>query len=122
MDEQGKLAPMKHRDEEDYRDVPLPSYVTDAIPEDFEGFPALQRRRYGEWFTKAAHNAGVAELTPHGLRHIFASVALAAGIPITDVSRWLGHKNIQVTFGIYGHLVPESDDRARFALDDEWAR
>jgi integrase len=54
------------------------------------------------------------------LRHIFASVALSGGVPITDVSKWLGHKDINVTFGIYGHLVPASWERARGVLDDEW--
>ena len=43
--------------------------------------------------------------------------SLAEGIPITEVSRWLGHKSIEVTHQIYGHLVPNSFDRARTALD-----
>ena len=38
------------------------------------------------------------------------------------MSKWLGHNNIQVTYGIYGHLVPESFERAREVLDDEWRR
>jgi len=37
---------------------------------------------------------------------------LANGIPITEVSRWLGHKSIEVTHQIYGHLVPASMDPA----------
>ena len=44
--------------------------------------------------------------------------SLAKGIPITEVSRWLGHKSIEVTRQIYGHLVPASWDRARTILDD----
>ncbi len=31
--------------------------------------------------------------------------------------RWLGHKSIEVTHQIYGHLVPSFFDRARTALD-----
>jgi len=54
------------------------------------------------------------------LRHYFASAALAKGIPITEVSRWLGHNSIEVTHQIYGHLVPTSRDRARTALDDAY--
>ena len=46
-----------------------------------------------------------------------ASTALAEGIPITDVSRWLGHKSIEVTHQIYGHLVPANFNRARATLD-----
>ncbi|MFB9892083.1 tyrosine-type recombinase/integrase [Planobispora takensis] len=36
--------------------------------------------------------AGVpADMTFHDLRHTFASTALAEGVPISEVSRWLGH-------------------------------
>ena len=48
------------------------------------------------------------------------STSLARGIPITEVSRWLGHKNIELTHKIYGHLVPGSWDRASSALDDAY--
>jgi integrase len=37
--------------------------------------------------------------------HIIPTV-LAESIPITDVSRWLGHKSIEVIQQIYGHLIP----------------
>lgn len=50
---------------------------------------------------------------PHSLRHFFASTALAAGIPIHEVSRWLGHRSVKTTVDIYGHLVPESWGRCR---------
>lgn len=67
----------------------------------------------------AAGKAGLpSEFIPQSLRHFYASTALAHGIPITEVSRWLGHKSIQVTHRIYGHLVPTSWDRTRTVLDD----
>jgi integrase len=46
--------------------------------------------------------------------------SLTEGIPITEVSRWLGHKSIEVTHQIYGHLVPASLDRARTTLDNAY--
>jgi integrase len=46
-----------------------------------------------------------------------ASTALAEGVPISEVSRWLGHKSITTTVDLYGHLVPEASGRARDALD-----
>ena len=55
--------------------------------------------------------------SPSRLRHLYASTALAGGIPITEVSRWLGHNSIEVTHQTYGHLIPSSFDRARTALD-----
>ena len=38
--------------------------------------------------------------------------ALAEGVPISEVSRWLGHKSITTTVDLYGHLVPEASGRA----------
>jgi integrase len=40
-----------------------------------------------------------------------ASTALAEGIPISEVSRWLGHESITTTVDLYGHLVPEASGR-----------
>jgi len=57
------------------------------------------------------------EFSPHDLRHVFASVALARGIPITDVSRWLGHRSVDMTFRIYSHFVPDAFERGRDVLD-----
>jgi len=66
--------------------------------------------------------AGLAEDTTfHDLRHTFASTALAGGVPISEVSRWLGHKSITTTVDLYGHLVPEASGRARDALDKAFA-
>ena len=58
------------------------------------------------------------DTTFHDLRHTFASTALAEGVPISEVSRWLGHKSITTTVDLYGHLVPEASGRARDALDN----
>jgi integrase len=61
------------------------------------------------------------DTTFHDLRHTFASTALAEGVPISEVSRWLGHKSITTTVDLYGHLVPEASGRARNALDRAFA-
>lgn len=67
-------------------------------------------RLYGsvyDRFMNAARAAGIpAGFTPHSLRHAFASAMLGKGVPITDVAHWLGHRDVRVTFRIYGHLVP----------------
>ncbi|MEV4106398.1 tyrosine-type recombinase/integrase [Nonomuraea sp. NPDC049695] len=57
------------------------------------------------------------DTTYHDLRHTFASTALASGVPISEVSKWLGHESITTTVDLYGHLVPEASARAREALD-----
>lgn len=42
--------------------------------------------------------------TPHDLRHTCASWMLTGGVPMTVVSRHLGHENIAVTVDIYGDV------------------
>ena len=128
-----QLRPLKFRVQGQFRDIPLPRYVTEAMDKHiashgttpdgylFQGrrHKHVTRRTYQEDFARAAAEAGLPqEFIPHALRHCYASVALAHGIPITEVSRWLGHKSIEVTHQTYGHLVPASWDRARTALDE----
>jgi integrase len=45
----------------------------------------------------------------HDLRHTHASILLAAGTPLFQVSKRLGHKDIQTTSNIYGHLDKSAD-------------
>lgn len=116
-------TPLKHRNPGDVRTVPVPGFVWKRVRDLPEGpvCPPVRRRNYMDWFYRSRDAAGLPKsFTPHSLRHAFASVALAQGVPITDVSHWLGHRSIQTTFSIYGHLVPDSMDRGRKALDEEW--
>ena len=67
--------------------------------------------------------AGIQDgFTPHSLRHAFVSALLSHGVPITDVAAWLGHRNINVTYATYGHLVPSSLGRAQEVLNAEYAQ
>ncbi|HZF87621.1 hypothetical protein [Streptomyces sp.] len=47
------------------------------------------------------------------MRHFFASTALANGVPIHEVSRWLGHRSVKTTVDIYRHLLPGAWERCR---------
>ena len=44
-------------------------------------------------------------LTPHGLRHTFASLLLTDGRDIAEVARLMGHKKPATTLHIYTHFV-----------------
>jgi integrase-like protein len=55
---------------------------------------------------------------PHQMRHTFASLMLAAGAPITYVSRQLGHKDASITLRVYAHWLPsESGNKLVDLLD-----
>ena len=46
---------------------------------------------------------------------------LSRGVPITDVARWMGHKDIRETYMTYSHFMPEAEDRGVVVLDAEYA-
>jgi integrase len=53
----------------------------------------------------------------HSLRHTHGSHLLAAGVPLTDVSKRLGHVNPHVTATVYAHALPGRDDLAADAWE-----
>jgi len=48
----------------------------------------------------------------HDLRHTHASLMLAGGMNIYELSRRLGHESIQTTIDRYSHLIPDAHFRA----------
>lgn len=61
--------------------------------------------------------AGLAATKFHNLRHTAATLLLADGTPLFDVSRILGHAQISTTSDIYGHLVPDMTASAATRMD-----
>ncbi|TPQ16153.1 hypothetical protein FGD71_043410 [Streptomyces sporangiiformans] len=55
--------------------------------------------------------------TAHTLCHFFASSAIAGGVSLLEVSRWLGHATIQITADIHGRLTPDAGGRLRSVMD-----
>lgn len=53
----------------------------------------------------------------HDLRHYATSALIAGGASGKQVSVVLGHATAAVTLGVYAHLWPGDDDRARTILD-----
>ena len=50
----------------------------------------------------AKRNAGITrKITPHWLRHFFASVGLSTGVPVSDMAEWLGHRDPRITLETY---------------------
>jgi integrase len=58
----------------------------------------------------------------HLLRHYYAATQLAGGTNIRELADYLGHHDPAFTLRIYGHLVADSHDRARRAIDDRFFR
>jgi integrase len=58
----------------------------------------------------AITKAEIKRLTPHGLRHTFASLLLADGVAVPEVSALLGHKDSYVTWKVYAHFVKKESN------------
>lgn len=53
----------------------------------------------------ACKKLGIARITHHDLRHLFATRCIESGVDIPTVSRWLGHKDGgALAMKVYGHL------------------
>lgn len=68
-------------------------------------------------FATAATKAGLRGVTPHILRHTAASWMAMGGVPMFDISRYLGHSDTRVTERRYAKLSPEYLRKAAKALD-----
>jgi integrase len=67
-------------------------------------------------WTPALKSAGVPHRGPYALRHTYASFAIAAGVSLFELARFMGTSVEQID-RTYGHLLPDSIDRTRSALD-----
>jgi len=66
---------------------------------------------------KAVRQAGIVKhVTPHTLRHTFATHLLIKGVNIRQVQQYLGHKRLETTM-IYTHVLPELIGDAESPLD-----
>jgi integrase len=77
---------------------------------------------YGhQLFRRAVAAAALPEgTTSHDLRHHFTSLLLAAGESVVAVAERLGHEDASLVLSTYGHLMPDSEDRTRRAVDAAW--
>jgi integrase len=56
-------------------------------------------------------------LTFHALRHTYASLCVAAGIPPLQLSRFMGHAKVTTTLAIYTHLFADDHTETMAALE-----
>jgi len=74
------------------------------------GNPISPRNMERAWDT-IIRNAGVPYKNIHVLRHTHATELLALGVPIIEVSRRLGHSKVAHTLDLYGHAIPNYEDK-----------
>jgi integrase len=77
--------------------------------------PAYVSRHFTQLITKA----GLPPIRLHDLRHTSASLGLAGGESLLEVSRRLGHSSITITADRYAHVSQEAAQRSAQRLGDQ---
>jgi integrase len=72
----------------------------------------LQPERISALFVRLVRAAALPPTPLHGLRHTYASLALAKDVNAAIVSRRLGHATVAFTLDIYSHVLPQVDSEA----------
>lgn len=118
------------------RIVPLPQVVADTLHGHGADYPPAddgtvfttrfagpyRHDYYGSLiFGTAVRKAGLPKgITSHDLRHHYASLLLMQGESVITVADRLGHENATLVLSTYGHLMPDSEERTRRAVDEAW--
>ena len=83
----------------------------------------LDESKVRKAFHQVLDRAGLHGRGPHQMRHTFASLLIQAGVPITYVSRQLGHRDSAITLRVYAHWLPETGaEKGVDRLDDATSR
>lgn len=69
-----------------------------------------------KYFRTTIEKAGVPMIHVHDLRHSHASYLLSSGVPITAISKRLGHSSITITMNVYSHQMKRDEDKVMDAL------
>jgi integrase len=83
-------------------------------------FSILPRDTFRDHWDRAREHLGFLEddeFVPHMLRHTCASRLVSKGVPLPQVMKWMGHRNIQTTMR-YSHLAPQDLDMAAKVLGE----
>jgi integrase len=91
------------------RDGKLPASA--LLFADINGEPRKPNAVTKDW-ERIARAASLGFANLHTLRHTHASHLIANGLDVLTISRRLGHSTPTITLAVYGHLFPQTDDRA----------
>lgn len=99
-----------------YGRLVLSGLATDLVFPNHRGGP-LHHSTVEHALQRVCVRLGIPPMTPHGLRHLHASLLLAQGLPIPVVSQRLGHANAAITMSGYAHAISKDDTAATQAIE-----
>lgn len=83
----------------------------------FGGDKPIAQRTYQRSLEKYAKDAGLKPIRIHDLRHSHASMLINLNVPITVISKRLGHSNVKMTLERYSHCYSDGENVAISAIN-----
>ncbi|GGM02478.1 tyrosine-type recombinase/integrase [Deinococcus aerophilus] len=87
-----------------------------ALPERRDGkrtiWQGVAREKRAALMAAVRGGEKLPDISPHDLRHTYATLALRRGVPVEVVSKVLGHARVSITLDVYRHVL----DNERRAL------
>jgi len=94
-------------------------YINHLFKYTLQEFLLLFPRQNSLHLLQTAHRDFPENVTPHTLRHTFATRCFEAGIPLEVISKELGHSDVSVTARTYVHLLPDFQTKEMLKLEKE---
>ena len=76
---------------------------------------AVERQKRPRLLEVITSGKRLPEISPHDLRHTYATTALRQGVPVEVVSKVLGHAKVSITLDIYRHVL--SSEKQDYIVD-----
>ncbi len=90
----------------------------------WDSYLSVLNERYGQKpkeeksrFSPGGIPMTIRNITPHVLRHTYATILHAAGVDVITAKEWIGHTDVRTTLSIYTHLDNITRDTDRAKLD-----
>ena len=70
------------------------------------------------WLEKFINKHNLPQITPHSLRHTFATLQIASGVDIRTIQSRTGHTQVSTLMNTYGHALKRAQVQASDALEN----
>lgn len=111
------IRSLKKRDKYHIREIPVPTTLIDTLiqlatrtPQNNALLWNVDRITAYRWIKKIMHGADITgpQASPKGLRHGFGIHAIASGVQLHMLQKWMGHASIKTT-AIYANAVGKEE-------------
>ena len=115
------------------RDIPVDDLVLDILKDaidkmgnnpdnlifyDYNQCAPVSTQNVNATFRRICEKAGLPCYGQHMLRHTFATYTIESGASVYVLSKWLGHKDIQVTINTYIDVLNQFQDQSFQIMED----